>query len=123
MFMLRWLWKNMKGDRAIYCFALCLTLICQSMYIITPYITQGIIDTFLVGEEAAENLRRGADQLADMLYAALGGRVREISHAADLQRAALHFHQVPFAAPLHIEIDTGIPISIFGNYPVVSPEI
>ena len=72
MFMLRWLWKNMKGDRAIYCFALCLTLICQSMYIITPYITQSIIDTFLVGDEAAENLRQGADTLMWMLAAMIG---------------------------------------------------
>ena len=72
MFMLRWLWKNMKGDRAIYCFALCLTVICQSMYIITPYITQGIIDTFLVGEEAAENLRQGSDTLMFMLAAMVG---------------------------------------------------
>ena len=72
MFMLRWLWKNMKGERAIYCFALCLTLICQSMYIITPYITQSIIDTFLVGDEAAENLRQGADTLMWMLAAMIG---------------------------------------------------
>ena len=72
MFMLRWLWKNMEGDRAIYCFALCLTVICQSMYIISPYITQQIIDTFLVGEEAAENLRQGADRLVFMLIMMIG---------------------------------------------------
>ena len=58
MFLLRWLWKNMKGDRAVYIFALCMTVVCQSMYIITPFIIQQITDTFLVGEQAAENLRR-----------------------------------------------------------------
>ena len=72
MFMIRWLWKNMKGDRAIYCLALCMTVICQSMYIISPYITQQIIDTFLVGEEAAENLRQGADRLIFMLAMMFG---------------------------------------------------
>ena len=72
MFMIRWLWKNMKGDRAIYCLALCMTVVCQSMYIISPYITQQIIDTFLVGEEAAENLRQGADRLIFMLAMMFG---------------------------------------------------
>ena len=70
--MFRWLWKNMKGDRVIYCCALCMTLICQSMYIIAPYITQQIIDTFLVGEQAAENLRTGTNTLITMLLMMVG---------------------------------------------------
>ena len=72
MFMLRWLWKNMKGDRAIYCFALCMTLVSQSMYIISPHITQQIVDTFLVGEDAAGNLKNGADTLVFMLLMMIG---------------------------------------------------
>ena len=72
MFMIRWLWKNMKGDRAVYCIALCMTIVCQTMYIISPYLTQQIIDTFLVGEEAAENLRTGSDRLVMMLAAMVG---------------------------------------------------
>ncbi len=72
MFMLRWLWKNMKGDRGIYCLALSLTLVCQSMYLIAPYITQQMIDTFLVGDHAAENLRNGTDTLVMMLLMMLG---------------------------------------------------
>ncbi len=72
MFMLRWLWKNMKGDRAIYCLGLCLTVIGQSMYLIAPYITQQIIDTFLVGDKAAENLQNGTDTLIFMLLMMFG---------------------------------------------------
>ncbi len=72
MFLLRWLWKNMKGDRAIYCLALCMTVICQAMHLIAPYITQQIIDTFLVGEQAAENLRTGTDRLIFLLAAMVG---------------------------------------------------
>ncbi len=72
MFLLRWLWKNMKGDRAVYILALCMTLLCQSMYIITPFLTQQITDTFLVGEQAAENLRTGSDRLIMMLIAMVG---------------------------------------------------
>ena len=72
MFLIRWLWKNTKGDRAIYFIALCMTVISQSMYIISPYLTQQIIDTFLVGEEAAENLRTGTNLLINMLIAMIG---------------------------------------------------
>ena len=72
MFLIRWLWKNMKGDRATYCIALCMTVICQTMHLIAPHITQQIIDTFLVGEEAAENLRTGTDRLIFMLACMVG---------------------------------------------------
>lgn len=72
MFILRWLWKNMKGDRGLYIFALFLTIISQSMYIITPHFTQQIVDTFLVGEQAAENLKNGADVLLKMIFMMIG---------------------------------------------------
>lgn len=72
MFIIRWLWKNMKGDRALYIFALFLTIISQSMYIITPYFTQQIVDTFLIGEQAAENLRNGTDLLLRMIFMMVG---------------------------------------------------
>ena len=49
-----------------------MTVVCQSMYIITPFITQQITDTFLVGEQAAENLKNGADTLMYMLLAMIG---------------------------------------------------
>lgn len=72
MFLLRWLWKNMKGDRAAYIIALMLTLVCQSMYIITPHITQMITDTYLINENAAENLKNGADNLLWLLGLMVG---------------------------------------------------
>lgn len=72
MFIIRWLWKNMKGDRALYIFALFLTVISQSMYIITPYFTQQIVDTFLIGEDAAQNLITGRDILIKMILMMIG---------------------------------------------------
>lgn len=72
MFLIKWLWKNMKGDRAVYSTALFLTVICQSMYIITPSIIQRITDTYLVGPEAAENLRTGTDHLVFLLIIMVG---------------------------------------------------
>ncbi len=72
MFLLRWLWKNMKGDRVIYCVALCMTVVCQVMRLIEPSIVRTITDTYIVGEEAAENLRTGADGLITLIAAMVG---------------------------------------------------
>lgn len=72
MFLFRWLWKNMKGCRAVYITALCLTVVCQSMYIITPYFTQQITDNFIVNENALQNLQEHSDTLILMLAAMVG---------------------------------------------------
>ena len=62
----------MKGDRAIYCVALCMTVVCQVMRLIEPSIVRTITDTYIVGEEAAENLRTGADGLITLIAAMVG---------------------------------------------------
>ena len=72
MFLFRWLWKNMGGCRAIYITALCLTVVCQSMYILTPYFTQQITDTFIVNDNALQNLQEHSDLLILMLAAMVG---------------------------------------------------
>lgn len=72
MFLFKWLWKNMKGCRGIYILALCLTVVCQSMYIITPYFTQQITDNFIVNENALLNLQEHTDTLIFMLAAMVG---------------------------------------------------
>ncbi|MGN1339925.1 MAG: ABC transporter ATP-binding protein [Oscillospiraceae bacterium] len=72
MFLFRWLWKNMKGCRAIYITALFMTVICQSMYIITPYFTQQITDTFIINDNALQNITEHTDTLILMLAAMIG---------------------------------------------------
>lgn len=72
MFLFKWLWKNMKGCRGIYILALCLTVVCQSMYIITPYFTQQITDNFIVNENALLNLQEHTDTLIFMLASMVG---------------------------------------------------
>ena len=46
----------MKGNRGKYITALCLTVIVQTMYIISPIFGQRIVDTFIYNENAADNL-------------------------------------------------------------------
>ncbi|QAY66979.1 ABC transporter ATP-binding protein [Paenibacillus protaetiae] len=56
MFQLKWLWHNLRGDRARYIIALCLSVVGCSLTIINPYLGQRIVDTFLAGPDAAHNL-------------------------------------------------------------------
>lgn len=72
MFLLKWLWKNMQGCRVMYICALLLTVVCQSMYIITPYFTQQITDTFIINENALYNIQNHSDTLIWMLVAMVG---------------------------------------------------
>ncbi len=72
----------MEGCRALYICALILTVVCQSMYIITPYFTSQITDTFIVNENALENLQNHTDTLLWMLAAMVGFTVL---------RCALHY--------------------------------
>ncbi len=57
MFQIKWIWENLKGYRGRYAFALCLTVISQIMYLTNPIFGQQIVDRFIYGENAAENLR------------------------------------------------------------------
>lgn len=72
MFLLRWLWKNMEGTRGLYICGMLLTILSQSMFIITPKITGEITDTFIVNEHAAENLAAHSDRLIALLIAMVG---------------------------------------------------
>lgn len=63
MFQIKWLWENLKGYRAVYIAALCMTVICQSMYIITPHYSQKVIDNYIYGENAAYNLEHNRQGL------------------------------------------------------------
>lgn len=72
MFLLRWLWKNMEGYRKRYIFALFLTVICQSMYIITPLLSQQIIDLFIDSENASEFLKANVSLLVTMVLCMIG---------------------------------------------------
>lgn len=79
MFLIRWMWKNMKGKHGMYIFALVCTIVCQSMFIVTPFITSTITDEYIVGESAAANLRDDPKRLIMLIVAmAACALIREI---------------------------------------------
>ncbi len=56
-----WLWENMKGKRLLFVVAMLGTVIYNFMQLTVPYISQKVIDDFLTGENASENLRLHKD--------------------------------------------------------------
>ncbi|WP_294408113.1 ABC transporter ATP-binding protein [uncultured Ruminococcus sp.] len=56
MFQIKWLWHNLKGYRKVYIAALILSLACNVLYLTTPYFSSQIVDRYITGENAAENL-------------------------------------------------------------------
>lgn len=66
---LTWLWENMKGYRALYAASLVGTVIYSVMQLTVPYVSQSIIDLFLSGEQATENLATKRDLFWELLIA------------------------------------------------------
>lgn len=62
----------MEGARGIYICGMLLTILSQSMYIITPTITSEITDTFIVNENALANLEARSGYLIGLLTAMVG---------------------------------------------------
>lgn len=56
MFELKWLWQNLQGNRTRYILALCLSVVGSALTIVNPYISQRIVDTFITGDQAVQNL-------------------------------------------------------------------
>ena len=57
MFLLRWLWSNMSGYKGRYILAMLLSVVCQIMFLATPMMSQQIVDTFIMPENAAEMIQ------------------------------------------------------------------
>lgn len=51
-----WLWENMKGYRVLYAVGILGTIVYNIMQLTVPFISSKIVDLFLTGEKAAENL-------------------------------------------------------------------
>lgn len=72
MFELKWLWQNLAGDRTRYILALCLSVVCSSLTIVNPYIGQRIVDTFIAGDHAMQNLTQERGLLIALCLAMVG---------------------------------------------------
>lgn len=64
-----WLWENMQGYRAIYIIGILGTIVYNAMQLTVPYVSQKIVDLFLTGEEAAQNLATKRDLFYELIIA------------------------------------------------------
>lgn len=69
---LAWLWENMHGLRWLYILAMFLTVVYNVMQLTVPYFSGQIIDRFLSGEKAAENLADHRDEFYTLLALMVG---------------------------------------------------
>lgn len=69
---LGWLWENMEGKHALFILSILGTVVYASLQLTIPFFSQNIIDTFLSGENAAENLANHRDKFFLMLGLMVG---------------------------------------------------
>ena len=67
-----WLWENTRGAHGLYVFAMFGTVIYNVMQLTVPFISGKLIDTFLTGEDAAENLETKMDLFYGLIIAMVG---------------------------------------------------
>ena len=72
MFLLRWLWSNMTGYKGRYILALFLSVICQIMFLATPMMSQQIVDTFIMPDNAVEVIQTQSALLWQMVGIMVG---------------------------------------------------
>lgn len=72
MFQVKWLWYSLKGYRKFYITALFLSLVCNVLYLTTPYFSKEIVDTYLTAENAIENLNNNKEGFIWLLVGMIG---------------------------------------------------
>ena len=64
---MRWLWENMKGYRALYVLGILGTVLYNVLQLAVPVFSEKIVDLFLTGDEAAENLSAKKELLVGLI--------------------------------------------------------
>ncbi|NLZ46840.1 MAG: ABC transporter ATP-binding protein, partial [Clostridiales bacterium] len=72
MFQIRWVWANLKGYRKLYILGLCFTVVAQTMFLTTPIFSQKIVDIFINGDNALQNLETKRNLLITLLILMVG---------------------------------------------------
>ncbi|MDR0987471.1 MAG: ABC transporter ATP-binding protein, partial [Ruminococcus sp.] len=75
MFQLKWIWKNLEGNRGKYFLAACFTVIAQTLVLVSPIIISKIIDTFIEAPNAKEALITNRDLFFGLCIAMISVQV------------------------------------------------
>lgn len=69
---LGWLWENMEGTRGFYIIGMIGTVVYNILQLTVPYYSGQIVDLFLTGEHARENMQNHSDLFYHLLIAMIG---------------------------------------------------
>ncbi|MBO6239803.1 MAG: ABC transporter ATP-binding protein [Butyrivibrio sp.] len=69
---LQWLWDNMEGYRALYALAVIGTVVYNMLQLTVPFFSAQIVDRFLSGPNAKENLTGHPDEFIRLLILMIG---------------------------------------------------
>ena len=66
---IQWLWDNMKGHRLIYGLGILGSILYNFMQLTVPFISQKVVDLFLTGKDAADNMANRRDLFYELIIA------------------------------------------------------
>ncbi|WP_051538339.1 ABC transporter ATP-binding protein [Butyrivibrio proteoclasticus] len=69
---IQWLWDNMEGYRALYVLCMIGTVVYNMLQLTVPFFSAQIVDKFLTGDHASENLANMPDEFIRLLCAMVG---------------------------------------------------
>ena len=69
---IQWLWDNMEGYRALYVLCMIGTVVYNMLQLTVPFFSAQIVDKFLTGDQARENLANMPDEFIRLLCAMVG---------------------------------------------------
>lgn len=64
-----WIWENIKGKRLLFVIAILGTVVYNIMQLTVPYFSRRIVDDFLTGERATENMQLHRDVFYQLIIA------------------------------------------------------
>lgn len=64
-----WIWENMEGSRGIYVIAMLGTVVYNVLQLVVPYVSGKLVDLFLTGENAKENMVNNSRLFYQLLIA------------------------------------------------------
>lgn len=69
---IQWLWENMKGYHALYILGILGTVAYNILQLVGPYFSGKIVDLFLTGANAKENMQLHSELFYQLLFAMVG---------------------------------------------------
>lgn len=68
----KWLWENLKGKRGLYGLGITGSIVCNAMQLVVPFFVSRLIDMFIKGDNAKENLANNRNLFFAYVFGMVG---------------------------------------------------